>query len=236
MTVTHINKLESHEVYTKLLSALGSENNPHQWLLFMAVMRQHLPFLMEKGKPTKTQYESSIIGGLGFASWKEMVESPLADGGLNWSINNWNKWSQAYNVVLNNPYLQDTNLTYVQILKLKSMFKDDFPVNAEDLEIAQVQLKKDLIQSKITVTSELEHRIAELEQQLVAANAQNEVLLLNAEKLNLVIDEVVMLKTENSILIHKNKDLSVAVDERDVLKAQVESVTWFDHLKAVLGL
>ncbi|MFT6691248.1 MAG: hypothetical protein ACJAXH_001773 [Colwellia sp.] len=175
MSITHINESTSKTVHKELLVALGSENNPQQWLEFMSVMRKHLPFLIGGTKPTKAHYEGSIIGALGFKSWADMVSSPVEDSGLNWSINTWNKWSQAYNVVLANPYLKDTELTYVQILKLKTTFKDDFPTGIESLEKAQSDLKEQKLKDKADNVTELKATVLDLERQLIAANAKLKV-------------------------------------------------------------
>jgi hypothetical protein len=237
MSITHINESTSRAVLKELLVALGSENNPQQWLEFMSVMRSHLPFLIGGTKPTKAQYEGSIIGALGFKSWAEMVSSPVEDSGLNWSINTWNKWSQAYNVVISNPYLKDTELTYVQILKLKTTFKDDFPVDIESLEKAQSDLKEQKLKDKADNVQKLKDRILELEQQLVAANSKVEVFVSqqndNKEQQLKVVEiekASAILKSESAQKEKENTKLSAELKESMEENNNFKGMGRFAHL------
>ena len=96
MVLTHIHSTTAKQAHQELLTALCSENNPSQWLVFMNTAKTHLPFLFESGRPTKQQIENSIIGQLGFSSWSEMIEANQDKQGLSWSVNSWKQWSKAY--------------------------------------------------------------------------------------------------------------------------------------------
>ena len=234
MSVTHINESTSKAVHKELLIALGSENNPQQWLEFMSVMRSHLPFLVGGTKPTKAQYESSIIGSLGFKSWVEMVQSPIEESGLSWSINTWNKWSQAYNVVLTNPYLKDTELTYVQILKLKAEFKDNFPASMELLEKAQSDLKERKLKDKADNIAELKDRIIELEQQLIASNAKVEVFESQQNESKEQQRKVVEVEKGNAVLKSENDKLSFQLEQSKTEMSALKSTGRLGHLSKFL--
>lgn len=176
MVLTHIHSATAQKAHQELLTALGSENNPSQWLVFMNTAKQHLPFLFESGRPTKAQIENSIIGQLGFSSWAEMIEADQDKQGLSWSVNSWKQWSKAFKQVSAYPYLADMDITASAVMKLKAMFKDDFPTTAESLEQAKLETKARKEQEEAERVSNLKARVSELEQQLIAANAKIEVL------------------------------------------------------------
>ena len=229
MKVSHIHSTSAQQGYNELLTALGSENNPSQWLVFMNTAKQHLPFLFESGRPTRQQIEISIIGQLGFASWSEMIETDQDKQGLSWSVNSWKQWSKAYKVVLQHSYLTEMNLTASAVMTLQSLFKDiDFPANAEELEQAKAAIAEKKKSDEAEKVSSLKARVLELEKELIAANAKIEVLNSNSQDLAAIVDSVTQLKAENAILSTKCEQLQFRSDELEhdarVSKTRYESL------------
>ena len=229
MVLTHIHSTAAQQAHTELLEALGSENNPAQWIEFMRTAHKHLPFLFESGRPTKTQIENSIIGQLGFSSWAEMIEDKQ---GLSWSVNSWKQWSKAFKHVNKFPYLAEMDITASAVMKLQSTFRDDFPTSVEALEKAKAETKARKEQEEAEKVSNLKARVSELEQQLVAANAkleihekqhgefaaqQRQLIELQAQQAKIV--------SENESLVNKNNELTSRLK---VLK----SMSRWQHMKA----
>ena len=175
MNVTHINFAEAKAVHGRLIEALGTENNPGQWLVFVKLVKELLPFV-GRGRPTKSEIENSVIGQYGFSGWGKMVQAPVEDGGFNIPLNTWNKWSQADEFICQYPYLESMNLSQSGVKALKDRFKNvEFPKSVEELEVAEVELKKQKASDEAEKVSSLKSRVLELEQQLVAANAKLDV-------------------------------------------------------------
>lgn len=208
MILTNIHSATAQKAHQELLTALGSENNPSQWLVFMNTAKQHLPFLFESGRPTKAQIENSIIGQLGFNSWAEMIEADQDKRGLSWSVNSWKLWSKAFKVVNQHEYLCDMNITASAVMRLASDFKNvEFPSSLEELEQARsaiVQKKKADDAEKV---SSLKARVLELEKELIAANAKIEALDASKQGLAAIVDSVTQLKAENAALSTKCEEL-----------------------------
>ncbi len=77
MNVTQLTPQSAQVAHKELLESLGSENNPQQWMIFMDAVDKHIPEMSSKGRLSAQTIERSLIGQLGFKSWKEYVESPL---------------------------------------------------------------------------------------------------------------------------------------------------------------
>ncbi len=169
MAVTHIHSISAREGYRELLGALGTENNPAQWMQFMEAVEKHLPVMSGSGRPTKQQIECSLIGQLGFSSWVEFVEAPVDQGGLGWSINNWKLWVKAWKQVKLHPYLRQSGYTASMIMRLSSQF-DPFPVDADALAAAIAENKAAAKLGNEQKLADQQARIVELEQQLLEAN------------------------------------------------------------------
>lgn len=189
MTLLHIHNKQAQSVHSELIRALGTENKPAQWLIFMEAAKKHLPFLFEAGRPTMDQIEHSVIGQLGFKSWGEMVEASEESNGLGWSINSWKMWSKAYKVVVANPFLSEKNITASAVMKLKSTFKDSFPQNADELERLQVEKLEQKKLDESQKVEKLQAKIAALELDLSAYQGKNEVLVQQVDKLQNLLRE-----------------------------------------------
>lgn len=132
--------------HDELLVALGTENNPAQWMIFMEAVTRLLPAVLSSGRPSRETIERCAIGQLGFKSWKEMIEAPINDGGLGWNISAWKSWRRAWAVIEAHPWLRNEPITSSEViqlsLKVKEAANDDrdsiipdwFPENMAEAE------------------------------------------------------------------------------------------------------
>ncbi|MBT48652.1 MAG: hypothetical protein CL491_00915 [Acinetobacter sp.] len=235
MALTHIHSTTAKQAHQELLTALGSENNPAQWLVFMNTAKAHLPFLFKNGRPTKKQIENSIIGQLGFSSWSEMVKADQNKQGLAWSWSSWKKWSKAFKVVNEYAYLAEMNITANAVMKFKSTFKDDFPASAEALEQAKAETKARKEKEEAEKVSNLKARVSELEQQLVAASAKLEVLEKQSNEFTSQQRQLVELQSQQSKVVSENESLVKKNNELSSTLKALKSMSRWDHLKAFLS-
>lgn len=121
--VTHIRSDEARRVHASLVAALGTETVPNQWMLFMAAVREQLPAVLSRGRPSKKDIETSPIGALGFSTWRDMCEAPVDEGGLNLPWSTWRQWSRAWAIVQQHPNLEGVSLTAAEINRLATEAK-----------------------------------------------------------------------------------------------------------------
>lgn len=122
--VTHIRRDEAHRVHASLVDALGTETNPAQWMTFMARVRQELPEVLSRGRPSKSAIDASPIGALGFSTWRAMCEAPVSDGGLGLLWSTWRQWSRAWATVQQHPALEETPLTAAEVNRIAQEAKN----------------------------------------------------------------------------------------------------------------
>jgi len=123
--------------HAELLRALGTENNPGQWMQFMQTVTRLLPDVLSSGRPTKEAINRSPIGQLGFASWQAMIEAPTDVSGLGWNFSAWKAWRRAWAVVQEQPWLLDQEITSSELNTLANDLRRDgikFPSSAVALE------------------------------------------------------------------------------------------------------
>lgn len=173
MVTTQLIQPRDAEDYRRLLVALGSENNPSQWLEFMDTMNEVLPEILSAGRPSKSAIQSCLIGRMGFDSWKAMIEAPTAQGGLGWSVSGWNSFRRAYRVVSQHPYLRDKNLRSGWINKYAHQWGEDFPTSSEAFD-ARVEAEAE---------NSREQRKRKHEQELDALRAQVEMATCESNEL-----------------------------------------------------
>ena len=245
MELTHIHSNSAKQAHTELLQALGSENNPAQWIDFMRTVFKYFPFLMrDSGAPTNQQIENSAIGQLGFKSWSAMIKAPREEGGLNWSWNNWKQWKKAFKVVNQHEYLCDMNITASAVMRLASDFKDvEFPTSLEELEQAKSAIAQKKKVDEAEKVSSLKARVQELEQKLIAANAKIEAHDASKQDLATIVDSVAQLKAENAALSTKCEELQSRNNELEHdarvsksryvdLKKRLSSMSLWQRIKA----
>lgn len=115
MDVSRLVTVEAATGYQRLLDALGTENQPDQWMTFMEVVTDLLPDVLAPGRPSATAIQRCMIGQLGFASWTAMIEAPVEDRGLGWSWSAWKQWRRAWASVERAPWLRQSGMTPAQI-------------------------------------------------------------------------------------------------------------------------
>jgi hypothetical protein len=170
--MTNISQLtpQSAQVaHKELLESLGSENNPQQWMIFMDAIDKHIPEMSSKGRLSAQTIERSLIGQLGFKSWKDYVESPLKNGGLNWSIGGWNSFRRAWTLVKEYPFLRQQEIKAGWLNALANELKKDdieFPKTARELEEIQNKKSEKKAENKNSQLNDANEKIAELQSKI----------------------------------------------------------------------
>ena len=158
----------AQDVRQELVTALGTENQPVQWITFMDAVTRLLPNILSPGRPSTAAIQASPIGQLGFKSWQEMIEAPADAHGLAWNFSQWKAWRRAWATVQANPWLRSQSLSSSEINTLANEFKP-FP---ESLEAIQA-----LRQAKVATTEQKRaDTLTELQRWLAEANGKIGVL------------------------------------------------------------
>lgn len=188
-----------------LLAALGTENEPAQWMIFMRTVTQLLPDVLSSGRTPTEVVKRSAIGQLGFTSWREMIEAPTADGGLSWNFSAWKAWRRAWSVVLTYPWLGQQPLTSSEVNTLAADVRRSghpFPQSLEELAAFRELLRNDDEQRRVATlqgqtdrADAAEATVAELRTQLTAATARAQAL---AEQLALADARIEQLAMANA--------------------------------------
>lgn len=178
-TISHIHQDAAQRIHADLVTALGSENVPNQWMHFMATVRRHLPEVLSKGRPSRQAIEASVIGALGFSTWRELLEAPVDQGGLALSWSTWRQWSRAWAVIVERPALQGEPLTAAEVNRMASQAKAEglmFPSDSEALGAFQETLSQRREEARAETHQGMRERIEALEGLLVEARANHEAL------------------------------------------------------------
>lgn len=135
----------AREAHDALVAALGTENNPSQWMLFMEAVTTHLPDVLSSGRPSAADIRNSVIGLYGFKSWRQMIEADIGDGGFGWNYSTWKAWRRAWSVVDAMPWLRDERVTYSEViqlsLKLKKADLEQPPQNMAEAQAIAAEIK-----------------------------------------------------------------------------------------------
>lgn len=169
----------AQRVRADLLSALGSENVPNQWMRFMATVRRDLPEVLSRGRPSREAIEASVIGALGFTSWRGLLEAPVDQGGLGISWSTWRQWSRAWAVIAKRPALQDEPLTAAEVNRLASEAKAEgvaFPSDPESLGVFKEALAQRREAAQAETQQGMRERIETLEGLLAKAQRDRDEL------------------------------------------------------------
>lgn len=229
MSITHIHHNEIQQQHNELVSALGTENNPSQWIVFMDAAHRLLPFLFDSGRPTKSQIENSLIGKLGFSSWSQMIEADSESGGLSWSVNTWKQWSKAYKVIQANDFMREMDITASKTMAIAKEFKDkEFPTSIDDMKTAQLEMKLEKEKAELDKTANLKTRISELETALATGERElsllRQQLELSQEQYRQFVTTLDKKSNEYKLLMRANVELTVRCshlqEENDKLKTR----------------
>lgn len=168
--------------HAELLAALGTEHVPDQWMEFMDAVTRLLPEVLSPGRPARVAIQRSLIGQLGFTSWREMIEAPTDAGGLGWNWSGWKAWRRAWATVQAYPWLrgQPMGSSEVNALQLEcNRTGQPFPQSPEELAARQEQRQAAAAEQRSNsinaLTSQLqaaELRATQAEAQVVALDEQ----------------------------------------------------------------
>lgn len=241
---------ENQKAHDELVAALGSESNPSQWMIFMECVDKYIPELTSKGRPSNKQIENSLIGRLGFKSWKEMLNAPIENNGLNWSDGGWNSWRRAWTVVKEYPFLRNEPIKAGWINALTNELKRagiTFPKNKD--EYVQIQKKREEIsaENKQNKAKESENLINELNNQIQDLKNKLDISNQEIEKFGSRLEQA---DSYNHILVDSLEKSQLALGKSEAecsrvkknLEAQkqkkpkVQRLTWFEALKQVFFL
>lgn len=172
----------ARNVHAELLSALGTEANPSQWMEFMQTVTRLLPDVLSVGRPTAEAIKRSAIGQLGFSSWSAMIEAPTDAGGLGWNVSAWKAWRRAWSVVQVHPWLLSHPVTSSEVNSLAVDVKRAgvaFPGSLQELEAFRSSTREAAEQRRADSAQELRARAdaaetlaAELRTQLATATGR----------------------------------------------------------------
>lgn len=154
----------------ELRRALGNET-AGGWIRAMDLIAHMLPFLVDRGRPTRAQVAASVVGQAGFDSWRDMIEAPTAEGGLGWNWSAWRAWRRAYSVVLNHPYLRELAPSPAQIVGVLNR-GGTFPATAEDWLAAQQRHQAEIEQRRVQSLADAKRRADTERERADAAEAQ----------------------------------------------------------------
>jgi hypothetical protein len=234
--------------HAALVTALGTENNPRQWMLFMQAVTRLLPDVLSSGRPSRETINHSPIGQLGFASWQEMIEAPTETNGLAWNFSAWKAWRRAWGTVEKHPWLMYTEHGYtsseVNTMAIEAKRDGvDFPATAIDLDdrLNGRQAAKDARRAE--TTQGLTQRAEAAETALAEANGRLQTITIQAqlsaererELLDLVkagaererglIEEVAGLKAQLAGIEKDQKTVAALAETIGTLKAEVVTLT-----------
>ncbi len=170
------------DAHRQLIGALGTENTPNQWMIFMETVTRLLPDVLSSGRPSKEAIDRCAIGQLGFGGWKAMIEAPTDIGGLGWNWSAWRAWRRAWTVVQAYPWLRAEQMTASEIYTISQDCKREnmsFPASIQELEAfraasraAAEQRKADTAQAQRERADTAEALAAELRTQLAVATGR----------------------------------------------------------------
>ena len=110
MNVTQLVPESAQSAHNEILISLGSENNPRQWMEFCETIDKYIPEMSSKGRMSNKEIKQSLIGKLGFDSFKSYIETDINKGGLGWSSGGWNSYRRAWSLVKKHPYLRQLEI------------------------------------------------------------------------------------------------------------------------------
>lgn len=236
----------AREAHAELLAALGSENNPAQWMAFMDAVTKLLPDVLSSGRPSKEAIQKCAVGQLGFSSWQEMIEAPTEANGLGWNFSGWKAWRRAWTTVQAYPWLRNEAMTSSEVNTITQECKQDgvqFPGSAEELEAIR-KGRKDAQEARRTESTKGLTQRAEAAE--TAAQEAKTAAQLAAEQLTLVQGQLAQALTrieEQAEVIGTLKAEKAEVEtNRDLWKSRYEKnpkptqLTRLQHFLISIGL
>ena len=211
---------KAKDAHAELIQALGTENNPAQWRLFMQAVTKLMPEILKKGRPTAEAINKSIVGQLGFSSWQAMIEAPVSAQGLGWNVSAWRAWRRAWGVVQEHQWILEANLTSSEVNTLAAEQKgEDFPKSLEAFEALRAGRSEALEHAKANAVTKLKQQAKDAETAAQAAQAQAQEAQAQAKLLSAINKNY---ETKEQSLIN---DLVTVKAEKAELLAQVQTLT-----------
>lgn len=173
--ITHIRSDEARRVHAALVAALGTEANPAQWMTFMRTVRDQLPDVLSKGRPSKAAIQASPIGALGFDTWRAMCEAPVEQRGLGLPWSTWRQWSRAWSVVQQHPGLEQAPITAAEVNRLYSETKaadEPMPAHPEAIEAFQERQAQRKKAAREETQTAMKKRVEAFEADLAASREE----------------------------------------------------------------
>lgn len=231
--ITQLIRPELQRNHQRLIDALGSENNQSQWMVFMQTCDELIPEVMTSGRPTDKAIKSSMIGQLGFSSWKQMIEAATEENGLGWKWEGWRSFRRAWSVVSKNQYLKEMDLKAGWINSAVASMKrngDEFPATKEDFDIYQQQESE-------RAKARKENSVVGLKQEIMDLKS---TINTTQQELAKQVGIAETLKQNNDELTKKNEELTLKLGEtekrlktvKNSPKKQPNDFTRWQHLKA----
>jgi hypothetical protein len=165
-------KVRGNQTTFKLKNLLGAQAR-FGWIVFMDEIMLCLPFLMNKGRPSKVDIQSSVVGQSGYRTWSEYVV-----GELKWNVNTWYSWRRAYALVMKYEYLKKCNVTASQINSRYNFDKTNFPSTYEEWH-------SDIITNKRSTSVGEREELLRIKTQLIDSERLRNNIELDFEKISL---------------------------------------------------
>jgi hypothetical protein len=171
------NKVFAKNIHTNLINLLANEIDHSLWVSFVETAIKHLPQLDDKsgGRIPISIIENSFVGELGFTSWGEYLQTDTKKGGLGWTLTGWKRYKESYNLVCENSWLKELNLSVEQIRGLKKEYKKDWPIDANDHAIKRAEKSKSKEQAKVLAKEKAKEDKALLLEQIKQLSKFDEV-------------------------------------------------------------
>ncbi|MDX1573808.1 MAG: hypothetical protein R3341_07240 [Methylophaga sp.] len=218
-----------------------TQNREDGWIEIMDYCCEQVPYLLKSGTPSEDDLEKSLIGELGFKSWRSFLED------IGWSMNTWRYWRKAYGVVLKHKYLRKVQPKKSHIHFIKARYRGNFPEDNEAWQAAVASLRDskktnqlDVHQSQAPLVSDNSRaetkvfqfksfggeqinnkRVKDLEAELLQAKLDNQKIQV---ELNSKSQANECLVTESKVLRQSNIELE---DELDVVKKEMNKLGIF---------
>lgn len=232
--------------HQRLITALGSEANPGQWMLFMETVQELIPHVVvNAGRPSLGEVQNSLIGKLGFSSWKEMLEAKRENHGLGWSAGGWNAFRRAWSLVEQFPYLRELPVKAGWLNAMSAELKrseTDFPGTLEAYQSLLEAREQARIEAKTETMADLKNRLSEAEtasqqglQQLTELSSANHQLTDQVAQLQQQLNaahtetgrqsaRVEQLENQVQTLTVSENSLKTALDEKSRLLTEAERI------------
>lgn len=245
MNVTKLLPENLKAAHNEILAALGSENNPSQWMEFCEVIDRHIPELKTQGRLSNQNIKSSLIGKLGFSSFKEYLETPTGKGGLGWSSGGWNAYRRAWNIVEEYPYLRNLDIKSGWLNAFANKLRKaeiEFPASLEEYNSIQDSIAEERASNKdaklddqaklITQLEdtqlEFKFKLGEAQEQLSNANAKIEMF-------NSITKQHIEKIESQAELIGKLNNQLTEKPKTKIKEVKVELTRWEAFIFALFG-